>query len=136
MKKSLTALAAAFVVLLAAFGVYSLVIKGAPQIKVTPAFMDLGDVTKEGFNYTFTVSNTGSKELVINRVSTSCGCVLATIESEVIMPDEETGLFVTYNPKLMGEVVKGKVKKIIFIKSNDPEMPEIEIKLTANVVEG
>ncbi len=137
MKRSLTALAAAFIVLLAAFGVYSLVLKGAPRIEVTPAFKDLGDVTEEGFNYTFTVSNRGTKELVIDRVSTSCGCTLATIESELITPDASTDLLVTFNPKLMvDEEIRGKVSRIIFIRSNDPENPELEIKITANVVEG
>jgi hypothetical protein len=34
----------------------------------------------------------------------------------------------------MEEEVKGKISRIIFIKSNDPENPEVEIKITANVV--
>jgi hypothetical protein len=116
----------------AVYGFYSTLRK--PEIEVTPAFIDLGDVTKEGFNYTFTVKNKGAKELVIDRVSTSCGCTSATIEQERIMPAGETGLHVTFNPKLMEEEVKGKVTRIIFIKSNDPENPKMEIKITANVV--
>jgi hypothetical protein len=117
----------------AVYGYYS--IFKTPRIDVTPTFMDLGDVTKEGFNYTFTVGNKGSKALEIVRVSTSCGCTSASIEQDRIMPGEETGLHVTFNPKLMEEEVKGKVTRIIFIRSNDPEKPEIEIKITANVVE-
>jgi hypothetical protein len=107
-----------------------------PRIEVTPSFMDLGDVTKDGFNFTFALGNTGSKTLEISRVSTSCGCTLASIDQERIMPGEEAMLHVTFNPKLMEEEVRGKVTRIIFIRSNDPENPEIEIKITANVVEG
>jgi hypothetical protein len=136
MKRSLTILLASLAVLLATFGVYSLVLKGGPKIVVSPGFKDLGDVTKEGFNYTFTVKNAGKKPLKIGRVSTSCGCTLATIESELIMPNERTDLLVTFNPKLMEEEVRGEVSRIIFIRSNDPENPELEIKITANVVEG
>jgi len=135
-RRSLVFLAALLAVLLAGLGVYSLVLKGSPRIKVTPAFMDLGDVTKEGFNYTFTVRNTGSRELVIERVSTSCGCTSASIDKERLEPGEETGLHVTFNPKLMDEEIRGKVSRIIFIRSNDPENPELEVKITANVVVG
>lgn len=118
----------------AVYGYYYISSKGVPSIKVSPLFKDLGDVTKEGFSYTFTVKNTGKKPLEIERVSTSCGCTLATIESEYIMPGESTGLLVTFNPKLMEEEIKGKITRIVFIKSNDPENPEFEIKITANVV--
>jgi hypothetical protein len=107
-----------------------------PKIEVTPTLIDLGDVAKEGFNYTFTVKNIGDKPLKIERVSTSCGCTLATIKSELIMPNVGTDLLVTFNPKLMEEEVKGKISRIIFIKSNDPENPDVEIKITANVVSG
>lgn len=118
----------------AVYGYYYISSKGVPSIEVSPLFKDLGDVTKEGFSYTFTVKNTGKKPLEIERVSTSCGCTLATIESEYIMPGESTGLLVTFNPKLMEEEIKGKITRIVFIKSNDPENPEFEIKITANVV--
>jgi hypothetical protein len=67
-------------------------------------------------------------------VSTSCGCTLAKIDQNNLKPGENTGLHVTFNPKLMKEEVKGKVSRIIFIKSNDPDNPELEIKITANVV--
>lgn len=134
--RSILLIAGILIAFSAAYGYYSLKLKGVPKIEVTPSFKDLGDVTKEGFDYTFTVRNTGKKPLKIERVSTSCGCTLASIDSELIMPGEETGLLVTFNPRLMEEEIKGKVTRIVFIKSNDPEMPELEIKITANVVEG
>ena len=117
----------------AVYAVFS-VFSGTPRIEITPSNMDLGNVTKDGFNYTFTVRNTGKKTLEIDKVSTSCGCTLAEIESNQIRPGESTGLRVTFNPKLMEEEVKGKISRIIFIKSNDPETPEVEIKITANVI--
>jgi hypothetical protein len=131
--KSLIIIGAVLITLSAVYGVFS-VIMGEPRIEITPSNMDLGDVSKEGFNYTFTVRNTGKKTLEIGKVSTSCGCTLADIDSDQISPGESTGLHVTFNPKLMEEEVKGKITRIIFIKSNDPESPEVEIKITANVV--
>lgn len=116
------------------YGYFYLISNRMPKIDVSPSTKDLGDVTKEGFSYTFTVKNMGKKLLEIEKVTTSCGCTLATIESEHILPGESTGLLVTFNPKLMKEEIKGKVSRTIFIKSNDPENPEVEIKITANVV--
>ncbi len=116
------------------YGYLYLISNRIPTIEVSPSTKDLGDVTKEGFSYMFIVKNTGGKPLLINRVSTSCGCTLATIESENIQPGESTGLLVTFNPKLMKEEIKGKISRTIFIKSNDLENPEVEIKITANVV--
>jgi len=116
------------------YSYFYLISNRVPTIEVSPSTKDLGDVTKEGFSYTFTVKNMGKKLLEVEKVTTSCGCTLATIESEHILPGESTGLLVTFNPKLMKEEIKGKVSRTIFIKSNDPENPEVEIKITANVV--
>ncbi len=132
--RALVIIAVILIAFSAVYGYYYITSKGVPSIEVTPAFKDLGDVTKEGFSYTFTVKNTGRKPLLIDRVSTSCGCTLATIESEHIPAGESTELLVTFNPKLMKEEIKGKISRTIFIKSNDPENPEVEIKITANVV--
>ncbi len=116
------------------YGYFYLISNRMPIIEVSPSTKDLGDVTKEGFSYTFMVKNMGKNLLEIEKVTTSCGCTIATIESEHILPGESTGLLVTFNPKLMKEEIKGKVSRTIFIKSNDPENPEVEIKITANVV--
>jgi hypothetical protein len=135
-KNSLKALLVVVAILIAISAVYGIisVFRGAPHIEIMPENMDLGDVSKDGFNYTFTVRNSGKKTLEIGKVSTSCGCTLATIESTEIQPGKSTGLHVTFNPKLMDEEIKGKISRIIFIKSSDPENPEVEIKITANVV--
>ncbi len=131
--KPVLAVATVLIAVSAVYGIFS-VLSGAPRIEISPDTMDLGDVTKDGFNYTFTVRNTGKKTLEIDKVSTSCGCTLANIDSDKISPGGSTGLHVTFNPKLMEEEVKGKISRIIFIKSSDPESPEVEIKITANVV--
>jgi len=131
--KPILSIVALIVALSAVYAIFS-TFMGVPRIEITPSNMDIGNVTKEGFNYTFTVRNTGKKTLDIGKVSTSCGCTLAKIDSEQISPGESTGFHVTFNPKLMEEEVKGKISRIIFIKSSDPENPEVEIKITANVI--
>jgi uncharacterized YccA/Bax inhibitor family protein len=123
-----------FLAFAAVYGYYS--IFKTPRIEVTPSFMNLGDVTEEGFNYTFTVKNLGDRPLKINKVTTSCGCTLATIDSDSIDPGEVAGLHVSFNPSFMKEEIRGGVSRTIFVKSNDPENPDIEIKIKANVVEG
>jgi hypothetical protein len=125
------------VILMASAAVYCYYsIFKTPRIEVTPLFMDLGNVTEEGFNYTFTVKNLGDRALKINKVTTSCGCTLASIDSDSINPGDRAGIHVSFNPKFMKEEIRGEVSRTIFVKSNDPENPDIEIKIKANVVGG
>ena len=123
-------------VIIAMFGVYGYFIlgKGAPKIEVAPSSYDFGDILYEKVEHTFLIKNTGTKLLEIKGVSTSCGCTKAAVESEKIMPSETTNLLVTFDPNIMGDNEVGKILRIIYVKSNDPEQPEVEIKITANVI--
>jgi hypothetical protein len=107
---------------------------GTPQIEVTPASYDFGSIEPELVNHTFTVKNTGGAPLLIKRVSTSCGCTKATIDSEEIAPGQTTDMLVTFDPNLMEGGVEGDVLRVVYIKSNDLENPEVEIEITANVI--
>jgi hypothetical protein len=108
---------------------YFQITKGSPKIEVIPDFKDLGDIPKEGFNYTFIVKNSGDAQLKIAKVTTSCGCTLASIERDNIPSGGEARLHVTFNPKFMKEEIRGPVSRTIFVKSNDPEAPDLEIKI-------
>ena len=126
----------AVLALIAVFGVYGYinVNKGAPKIEITPNSYDFGDIPYEKVEHTFLIKNIGTKPLEIKGVSTSCGCTKAAVESETIMPGETTNLLVTFDPNIMGDNEVGKILRIAYIKSNDPEQPEVEVKITANVI--
>ena len=71
--------------------------------------------------------------LEINGLSTSCGCTKAAVESETIMPGKTTNLLVTFDPNIMGDDEVGDILRVIYIKSNDPNQPEVEVEIKANV---
>ncbi len=109
----------------------------SPKIELSTTSFDLGDINPdEGIRTeTFFVKNTGNAPLSIISVSTSCGCTEAEVESEEIPAGEQTKLTVTYDPSVHPELV-GKIRRVVYIKSNDPLNKEVELELTGNILEG
>lgn len=122
------------VIAVIAFYQYSDLGGSGPRIEVTPAFYDFGDIPYELAEHTFSVKNTGDSVLEIAGISTSCGCTKGTIDRESIGPGETASLLVTIDPNLMEDDIAGEIERVVYVKSNDPGMPEIEIELSANIV--
>lgn len=110
---------------------------GSPKIELSTTSFDLGDINpNEGIRTeTFFVKNTGTSLLKILSVSTSCGCTEAEVELEEIPPGEQTKLIVNYDPSVHPELI-GRIKRIVYIKSNDPLHEEVELELTGNIFRG
>jgi hypothetical protein len=109
---------------------------GSARIEVAPERFDFGVIPQKTVEHEFQVKNTGNKALEILQVTTSCGCTTAEIDSELIQPNQTAKLIVRFDPNAMAEPVTGKVKRIVYIKSNDSSNPELEIELTAFVEGG
>lgn len=111
--------------------------KVQPQIEVAPTFFDFGKAEYgKILRHTFSVKNTGNSILRIKRIATSCACTRAEIKDKKseLKPGEKTQLIVTYDTGAMsGPHGKGEQKRIIFIQSNDPSHPQVEIKIRAYV---
>ncbi len=105
-----------------------------PKIEITPEFYDFGNVPYEKIEYVFFVKNKGTGILEITGISTSCGCTKGTIDKKLINSGETAKLLVTIDPNLMEKGIEGKIERIVYVKSNDIEKPEIEIELKANIV--
>lgn len=106
-----------------------------PKIVVKPENWDFGEVKfGEVVEKEFLFRNEGNETLEISRVSTSCGCTKAKVDKEKLEPEEEGKLLVTYDTGAMsGFHAKGKQERIIYIKSNDLENPQVEIIIYADV---
>lgn len=107
-----------------------------PQIEIIPKTFDFGEVEfGKIVEYTFKVKNLGSEILEIKRVATSCACTTAKIIQEKINPGEETELLVIYDTAAMGGGPhgRGKQERIIYVKSNDQEKPQVEVVIRAIV---
>ena len=135
MKKAIfEAVVAASIVLLAIF--VSGCSNTTPQIELSTDYFDLGDINPaEGKRTeTFFVKNIGKAPLEIFSVSTSCGCTEAEVESQQIMPGQQTKLTVTYDPSVHPGLV-GELKRVVYIQSNDPLQEEIELELRGNILQ-
>lgn len=80
---------------------------------------------------TFPIQNRGSETLVINSVVTSCGCTTAKLSSSVIPSGERADLVVTFDPDY--HETSGPVTRLVWLETNDPANPLVELKADANV---
>lgn len=121
-----------------ASNVNSDIIVAGPSIKVTPESYDLGIVKYgEVAEHTFKVKNLGNEPLEILRLATSCGCTKASIseDNKIIAPGQSVDILVTFDPAVHEDDSDlGSVKRIVYIKTNDPENPEAEVEINAYVV--
>ncbi|PKP59859.1 hypothetical protein CVT91_06035 [Candidatus Atribacteria bacterium HGW-Atribacteria-1] len=101
-----------------------------PQITISKEEWDFGLVKpEEKPTHVFTIKNEGNEDLIIERVWASCGCVQTSISTNCILPGKSAELKATFNT--VG--YEGKLEKLIYIKSNDPEEPEKKIKVKIDI---
>ena len=107
---------------------------GTPEAVVSPANYNFGEVGPEPVTTTFAVSNSGDGPLQIKRVTTSCGCTTAEISSQTVAPGQSADLTVTFDPQAHAGAV-GQMVRFVYLRTNDPAAAEVEIQISANVVE-
>ncbi len=108
---------------------------GEPEIELLQSEADLGVITNGEIRTIDTsVQNLGSGDLIIEAVTTSCGCTSAAITPDVIPPGGTGTLAVRYDSGAHGPDEVGVVMRQVFIASNDPDQPEIEFRFTAEIV--
>ncbi len=108
---------------------------GTPDIELAESQTDLGVITNgEIPTIEIAVRNLGNGDLVIEAVTTSCGCTTASITPEVIPAGGTGTLAIRYDSGAHGPDEVGPVMRQIFIASNDPDEAEFEFRLTAEVV--
>lgn len=122
------------IVLLFAIAVYATMPK-APRIALSETNFEAGNIdpAKGVWSGTFLIKNKGSARLLIEGLTTSCGCTKAKAAEDAIEPGQETELKVTYDPSTHPGLT-GRIERIVYISSNDPENPEAELKITGNVL--
>lgn len=107
---------------------------GEPQPNVDLPLMqwDWGTIPAiPAVSQTFPIQNTGDEPLIITSVVSSCGCTIASLSSSVIPPGQRADLKVVFDPNFHETV--GPVTRLIWLQTNDPDQPLIEIRLDANV---
>lgn len=106
-----------------------------PKINLPIDYYDLGRVRYgDVASHQFRILNIGKQPLEILKISTSCGCTTTQMKKRVIAPGEQDKLTVFFNPAVHKDGTDlGEVDRIVYLKTNDPEYPEVELRIHAFV---
>lgn len=108
---------------------------GRPQIAVTENNLELGNVVNgEIVTREIQVQNVGQGDLIIESVTTSCGCTQAAIDPKTIPPNKTGTLHIEFDSGAHGPELTGPLLRQIFIASNDSQQPEMVVELAANIL--
>jgi hypothetical protein len=102
-----------------------------PRISVEPASFDFGRaLPHKTLEKEFSIRNFGSEDLLIENVSTTCGCTVAENSyAKVIKPGGSTQLRV----RLETRDYRGRIERRVLIRSNDPAASLTELKVEVTV---
>jgi hypothetical protein len=85
-----------------------------------------GEIRKTNFKF----SNRGKKDLTLYKVKSTCGCTVTDPKKMELKPGESSEIEVTF----YSAGKHGKESKDITVYSNDPMNPEMQIRITANIL--
>jgi hypothetical protein len=107
-----------------------------PNVAVPVVEYDFGSIPSGPGNVSqvFYIQNTGTEVLEISSVVTSCGCTTADLSSSVIPPGTRADLTVVFDPDYHD--TGGPVTRVVWLETNDPDQPVVELGFAANVREG
>jgi hypothetical protein len=102
---------------------------GAPKIEVVQETKDVGTVPKgQVIEATFVVRNNGNSDLIVSDARPSCGCTVASFD-KVVKPGGEGKIISSVDTKSF----TGPISKSILLVSNDPDRPQMNLFIKANV---
>jgi cytochrome c553 len=101
-----------------------------PRISLDHRDHDFGQVLQGKIvEHRFPFTNTGDADLVIEDVSTPCGCTAVVPDQTRIAPGRSSSIDVTYDSAARS----GDVERVVTVRSNDSVEPVLELHLTAHV---
>jgi hypothetical protein len=97
---------------------------GVPVIQFETNFFDFGKVVAPGkISGAFKFKNTGAGILKLEKPEPSCGCTDANAMPDALAPGESGEITYTINL----DHSMGQVQKHIAVRSNDPQMPDVQL---------
>lgn len=101
------------------------------KASVSETVFDFGQIKKgEKVSKQFTISNAGSKKLIVRTVKNNCGCIKTTLSKNEILPGETATLRIDYD----SFAKEGRDQKIVTMILNDPLMPEVKFEVKGEVL--
>jgi hypothetical protein len=103
---------------------------GTPKIKFKETAWDFGKIKQgEVASHEFVFTNEGDDTLMIEKVSTTCGCTAALVSDRSIPPGKSGKIEVKFDSRGYG----GQVTKIVYVQSNDPKEAQRALEIKAQV---
>ncbi|MBI3661168.1 DUF1573 domain-containing protein [Candidatus Acetothermia bacterium] len=120
--------------------------KGPPQIQLSLESYDFGQIqATDKVETTVMVRNVGGRPLEILKVTASCGCTKAQLGSETLQPGQQTTLKIIFDAAShsaesmdsedkVSSTKPEEVTHAVYLRTNDPEHPEVEVEIKAQIV--
>ncbi|MEX1071143.1 MAG: DUF1573 domain-containing protein [Anaerolineales bacterium] len=108
---------------------------GQARIEVETLNFDFGEVVLGDTVWRdMQLTNAGTGELVIERIVGSCDCTRGAVNDTNLPAGASTNLRISFaSAELYGEVV-GPIIRSVYIYSNDPNQPELQIEFSGTIV--
>ena len=101
-----------------------------PKIELLDPVYEFGTVLQGApVTHAFKIKNSGTGDLVINRVQTSCGCTAAEPSSKRLKRDDVAEIQVTFDTRHQ----KGHRARTITVFTNDPQIPNATMTLQGDI---
>lgn len=102
----------------------------AGRLEIAQKAWDFGFIPRGAkVTHNFLLKNVGNDTLRITNVRKSCGCTTAPLRKDLLPPGDTTLLEVTFN----SGSYQGPVSKAVYVESNDPIEPFVDITFVATV---
>ncbi len=105
-----------------------------PSIVLDPTALDFGSLAAAETK-TVAVRNAGRAPLRIVAISSSCGCTTGKMDVTVLSPGAAAQMRVTFDTVAHGPQT-GPARHAVYLRTNDPRNPEVEIEVRAIVLKG
>ena len=108
---------------------------GDPAVELETQQFDFGDVVNGlVVEKDLTIRNTGKADLVVETVTTTCGCTTASLDRMTISAGESAILHIEFDSGAHGPDLTGQVMRQVILVSNDPQNPEATVAFVANIL--
>jgi hypothetical protein len=103
-----------------------------PVLSVPQPGYDFGTIVQgETVYHRFVFSNTGDKPLVVEKISSSCGCTAALASAKVLAPGESGEIQTSFDSARF----RGEIGKTVYLYTNDPARPMVQMQIKGTVRE-
>jgi hypothetical protein len=107
----------------------------APRIGLETNLLELGQIPNgEIADVDIIVSNDGDSPLVIESVTTTCGCTTARLNPMTIAPGGTGTLDISFDSGAHGPDLRGEIMRQVIVTSNDLVQPKVVVDLRATIV--